>query len=535
MTSQSSDSVQEEKKSHEHDPAISQAPLQPALSTPDVEGQQAAVTTEETPYSIYSRNEKWLIVCLASIGGLFSPLTANIYFPAIPTVAAAFRVSTELINLTVTVYMVFQGISPMIWGPFSDRWGRRLAFIGCLLLLALSCIGVALTPTNAYWLLMVLRCVQAAGSASTIAIGAGVIADIATVSERGSFFGLFSIAPMIGPAIGPVIGGGLSQGLGWRAIFWFLSISSAACMVFMILIFPETLRAVVGNGSIPPPRLSRAVLPFIGREHIQTSEEVERPPRRPFINPLRLFFYPEVTLLLIFNGVIYAVFYGVTASISTLFQEVYPFLTETDVGLCFLAIGGGLFAGTIVNGRLLDREYKVIREKLLRTGALSTEDASKDESFPIEYARLRLVPLWLGIFAGCCAGYGWALQQRVSLAVPLLMQILLGYTIISVMNTCQTLLVDMLPSQGSSITACNNLARCSLGAAMVSVIDIIIRAVGMGWTYVILAALSLSVVPLLFIVVRYSPRWRAERRAKQATIQKSGSSHHDDSPVVPIT
>lgn len=107
----------------------------------------------------------------------------------------------------------------MAWGPFSDRWGRRLAFIGCLLLLSISCIGVALIPTSDYWLLLVLRCVQATGSASTVAIGpyayvawsiyspltdiagAGVIADVATISERGSFFGLFSVGPMVRPFV----------------------------------------------------------------------------------------------------------------------------------------------------------------------------------------------------------------------------------------------------------------------------------------------------------------------------------------------
>lgn len=70
-------------------------------------------------------------------------------------------------------------------------------FMGCMLVLSLACVGLALVPTNAYWLLMVLRCLQAAGSASTIALGAGVIADIATRSERGGFFGLFSMGPMV--------------------------------------------------------------------------------------------------------------------------------------------------------------------------------------------------------------------------------------------------------------------------------------------------------------------------------------------------
>ena len=99
-----------------------------------------------------------------------SPLTANIYFPAIPQLADAFHRSTEDIDLTVTVYMIVQGIAPTFWGNFADRKGRRPSFIVCLLILAFACLGIARTPTKDYWLLIVLRCLQAAGSASTIAL-----------------------------------------------------------------------------------------------------------------------------------------------------------------------------------------------------------------------------------------------------------------------------------------------------------------------------------------------------------------------------
>ena len=85
----------------------------------------------------------------------------------------------------------------MFWGTLGDRWGRRPMFLACMLVLALACVGLARVPTNAYWLLMVLRCLQAAGSASTIALGAGVIADIATRAERGSFFGFYSLGAMV--------------------------------------------------------------------------------------------------------------------------------------------------------------------------------------------------------------------------------------------------------------------------------------------------------------------------------------------------
>ncbi|TCD66496.1 hypothetical protein EIP91_001321 [Steccherinum ochraceum] len=489
----------------------------PIVSVPFGLGLAQAAVLEKLPNNLFT---------LTRSQGLTihnSPLTSNSYFPAIPTIANVFHVDTELVNLTVTVYMIFQGVSPMVWGPLSDKWGRRLMFIGCLLLLSISCVGVALTPTDAYWLLLVLRCVQAAGSASTVAIGAGVIGDIAVIAERGNFFGVYSIGPMVGPAIGPVIGGGIAQSLGWRAIFWFLCIAAASCMVLMILVFPETLRAIVGDGSIPPPRISRPVIPIIGRHRESNPDQVERPPKKPFVNPIRLFFYPEVTLLLLFNGVIYCVFYGVTASISTLFQEVYPYLNETDIGLCFLAIGGGMCIGTICHGRFLDKEYRVLRAKLIQTGALSPDAAAKDENFPIEVARFRTMPIWVAIFSVCCVGYGWALQRHVNIAVPLLMNIIMGYTIICVLNTTQTLIVDMLPSQGSSITACNNLARCSLGAGMVSVIDVMINSVGIGWTYVILGVLCWVVSPIIFVIMRMGPKWRARRRAREAAAAKAAT------------
>jgi MFS family permease len=102
----------------------------------------------------------------------------------------------------------------MIWGTISDYFGRRPTTAACLLVLSLSCIGLALVPTSAYWLLLVLRCLQAAGSASTLAIGniclflklflssmsvgAGVIGDISSRADRGGFYGLFMLGPLVG-------------------------------------------------------------------------------------------------------------------------------------------------------------------------------------------------------------------------------------------------------------------------------------------------------------------------------------------------
>ncbi|RPD55888.1 MFS general substrate transporter [Lentinus tigrinus ALCF2SS1-6] len=477
-------------------------------------------------YSIYTAPEKWFIVGLTGFAAMFSPLTANIYFPAIPTIAAVFHKSIELINLTVTVYMIVQGISPMFWGTMSDRWGRRPMFIGCMVVLCGACVGLALVPTDAYWLLMVLRCLQAAGSASTIALGAGAIADIAAPAHRGSFFGIWNIGPMVGPCVGPVLGGVLADKLGWRSIFWFLVISSGVCGLVIVTLLPETLRALVGDGSVSPPRFYMPLIPVIGKAQ-HAPDHSSRGNRRGFANPLLLFLYPDVTIILLFNALVYAEFYAVTATISTLFQPTYPFLNETETGLCFLAIGGGMMMGGVSNGELLDWDYQRVKRKVLRKleqdpeNKVKPEDVTKDEHFPIEVARLRMMPAMFAIYVAACIGYGWCLEAGVNIAGPLILQIIIGWTSMSMMNSAQTLIIDLAPSHGSAITACNNLVRCSFGAVAVSVIDPILKHLGTGWTYVLLSGICIVFSPSYYVLMHYGPKWRVQRRARRQATQGS--------------
>jgi len=184
---------------------------------------------------------------------------------------------------------------------------------------------------------------------------------------------------------------------------------------------------MVGNGSIPPPPLYRPLIPIIGRT--SAVPDAERPPPKLFQNPFRLFMYPDVFILLISNALLYSVFYGVTASISSLFSDVYPFLNQTDIGLCFLAIGGGMIMGSMFTGRLLDRDYAAMQRKIAKTREVDperkahTHNVIKDDNFPVEKARLRMLPVYFVLYTGAVIGYGWCLQAKVSLAVPLILQI----------------------------------------------------------------------------------------------------------------
>lgn len=108
------------------------------------------------PYSIFTRHQKCYIVFLAAFASLFSQVSANIYFPALSTLASDLRVSNALINLTLTSYMIFQGLAAVILGDLADMAGRLPAIILCFVVYIGANIGLALQ--NNYAALLVLRC-----------------------------------------------------------------------------------------------------------------------------------------------------------------------------------------------------------------------------------------------------------------------------------------------------------------------------------------------------------------------------------------
>ncbi|EKM83255.1 hypothetical protein AGABI1DRAFT_69524 [Agaricus bisporus var. burnettii JB137-S8] len=506
--------------------------LEHVVDSPDIEEPQSSEIHDlELKYTL-SKKEKWFIVALISLISFFSPFTANIYFPAIPTMARAFNKSIELINLTVTAFVILQGTAPMVWGTLSDNLGRRPIAGACLLILMLSCIGIALTPTSAYWLLLVLRCLQAAGSAPTLALGAGVISDISTPAERGGFYGVFALGPMAGPALGPVLGGALARALGWRSIFWFLCIAVAICLVILITLLPETLPSRQKSQSRSLKLLYNPLIPIIGRKNRTSQLSSNRntsqsPPHKPrFQNPLRLLLKKNIVLTLLMNSSAFSVFFAIVTSLSTLFERTYPFLNELTIGLCFLATGGSMALGTGIIGRFLDWRYQVekrqLRKKLEEAlGEAELERKLKEEDvkdvdklveFPLERARLKYLAEATVILGICSMGHGWCLQQRVMIAGPLVLQVIIGLISMAIMNSTTTLLIDQAPGQGSSVSACSNLFRCTSAAVIVTIVQPIINAIGVGWTYVLFAIYVFVSIPCAYVLIKFGPRWRAKER-----------------------
>ena len=179
----------------------------------------------------------------------------------------------------------------------------------------------------------------------------------------------------------------------------------------------------------------------------------------------------------------------------------------------YLPMTGGTLLATPVVGRLQDWNY---RRHCRRLGV--PFDRRKQRSlagFPIERARLEISLPFLGLATAAVAGWGWALERGAPLAVPGVLLAVIGFTLVGFSNIVFVLVADINPGDAGAATASNNIVRCLLSAAATAAIDPLVAAAGLGWAFVLFAALFALGSPAVWLVMRNGVRWREAREARR--------------------
>ncbi len=179
---------------------------------------------------------KGLIVLIALLSA-FVPLSTDLYLPALPGMSAYFQVPTDQVNFTLTVFFIFYAFGTLIWGPLSDRYGRRK-----VLLVGLSAYVVASALCANAWSvgsLIFFRALQAAGGSAAGAVATAIVKDVYSGRRRESVLAVVQSMVLISPAVAPVLGAFLLSVTTWRGVFWILAGIGAAGLVGS-LAFQET-------------------------------------------------------------------------------------------------------------------------------------------------------------------------------------------------------------------------------------------------------------------------------------------------------
>ncbi|KAL4895505.1 major facilitator superfamily domain-containing protein [Aspergillus ambiguus] len=491
--------------------------IQPQQDSREIPSQHDPKDDIDVPYCVLSERRKIAVMLCASFMGMVSPMSAGIYYPSLPALAREMHVSNSLINLTVTTYLILQAIAPSFTGSFSDVYGRRPAYIFCFVVYLAANIGLALQ--SSYAALMVLRCVQAAGSSGTVVIGVAVVADISTRAERGKYIAYASIGTTLGTAIGPVIGGLIDHFLGWRWIFWFLAILSGVFLSIVLIFMPETCRVIVGNGSVSPPPWNRPLWALAHdcfsdkRQKGIDYDSLETRKKRP--NPLtsvQIVLEKEAGTILVFGALIFSGYMIVISTLSAQLESQFGF-NSIQVGLCYLPFGIGSLTSRWTVGPVLDWNFK--REARIQNLPIVKNRQEDIRNFNIERTRLAVTMPLLYASCLCMIAYGWVMNFRTSLAGPIVMLFFTGHLMVGAFTTLSSLIVDTHRQSAATAQAANNLLRCLFAAGAAALASPLIDCMGIGWTGTFVAAVWAAFSPCLWLVYRRGHRWREDLRIKR--------------------
>ncbi|CAO1616497.1 unnamed protein product [Sympodiomycopsis kandeliae] len=185
---------------------------------------------EDTPVADdprhWSAARKWSIVAIVSYGALTPTMGQSMFFPAIEDMKRDLGATEQDISLSVSLYILAQGLFPLLWSPASELIGRKPCFIAALTLYTIFTGFTALANNMAT--VIALRTLAASASSVALAVAAGTLSDLFVVEERGVVVGLYYAIPISGPALAPIIGGALTEASGWKAVFWFLAAAGAS-------------------------------------------------------------------------------------------------------------------------------------------------------------------------------------------------------------------------------------------------------------------------------------------------------------------
>ena len=177
----------------------------------------------------------WIVLGLLAA---VTPFATEFYLPAFPAMVKDLHTSATGIQLTLSAYFVGIALGQLLFGPLSDRLGRRGPLIAGTAICLVAAAAAALAPNVE--VLIAARFVQALAGAAGMVIGRAIISDVAVGREAARAFSLMMMVLAVAPIVAPIAGSLLATTIGWRGILWTVFAMVAAMLVAVILFVPES-------------------------------------------------------------------------------------------------------------------------------------------------------------------------------------------------------------------------------------------------------------------------------------------------------
>jgi MFS transporter, DHA1 family, multidrug resistance protein len=197
-----------------------------------------AEATAAPPVSRRARTRGGLLLFVLIAITAIAPAALHMLVPSLPLLARVFGGTPGRVQLVLTVFLAGIAVGQLVYGPISDRFGRRPVLIAGL---ALFLVGTLLCGLA--WSLPVLilgRALEACGGCAGMVLSRAIVRDLFDRDRAASAIAVIAMAMTLAPSLSPAIGANLAQWAGWRADFALLGVLGAAVLLLVLLRLPET-------------------------------------------------------------------------------------------------------------------------------------------------------------------------------------------------------------------------------------------------------------------------------------------------------
>ncbi|KAF2277566.1 MFS general substrate transporter [Westerdykella ornata] len=443
----------------------------------------------------WSEKKKWGTVTVVSCITFLTPLASSMFAPGVPEVMKTFHSTNDMLEgFMVSVYVLGFAFGPLFFAPLSEMYGRLPLYHTCNVFFIIFTIAAAVASNMSMFI--VFRFFMGCFGGAPLVLGGGTIADIIPREQRGTAMVVWMMGPTIGPCVGPIIGGYLTAARGWRWNFWLVAIVAGAFTIVSMILMSETSAPVLLE------RKARRLRASTGNAALKSKLDSGLTPKQLFkfsiVRPTRMLLRaPICTVISIYCAMTYAYLYILFTTFTAVFTTQYAWHGGV-VGLSFLGLGVGSLLGQWVFTHFGN---KTVAKHIARG------DFQPEHRLGMMCVGGFFLPV--GLF-----WYGWSVQAQTHYMVPVVGTGVLGFGLLMTFMPASTYLVDVFTVHAASAMAASTVLR-SLTAALIPLSSQQMYArLGYGWGNSLLAFLSVALVPIPFVLIRYGERIRRRTTVK---------------------
>ena len=311
-------------------------------------------------------------------------------------------------------------------------------------------------------------------------------------SERAGVFGWYLLGPLLGPTFGPLLGGMITEYLGWRWVFWFLTIVCSTNTLMGFLFLKESYAPVIlARRCEQTSKDYGGKYTFLGQDSRALSVKLKESMRRP----LRILFTQPIVLTMGgFQAIIFATMYSLFTNMEDIFKsEPYNFNT-TQVGFLYLGAGLGFLIAVWFIVPRIDTVYNRLTEQ---------NNGKAKPEYRLPLANIGSVLLPITIF-----WFGWTVEYRLWWGIPIAATLFFGLGQVAVFNTVQNYYIDAFSKYAASAIAAGAVFRSLVGGVIPLAAPTLFRKLGQGWGWSVFGSITLLMAPAPALFMRYGEHIR---------------------------